>query len=388
MENRFLISNARIASAEGLLDPGWLLIQSGRILALGEGTVPKAVMTSVEMIEPLSNTLVLPGFIDLHTHGAAGVNLMDADRDGFQAVSRFFASCGVSGFLATSWSASAQSIEQMLTRLKAYMGSESGAALLGVHLEGPFINPVRAGAQSPRDIRPARREEVLPYLDTGLVKVVTLAPEIEENHWLMQACAERGICISVGHSEATYEEMRQAVQDGVRHVSHTFNGMRAFNHRQPGVLGAALEIDELSCEVIADGVHVHTAAIRLLLRAKPAHQVMLVTDSIAGTGTPPGVTEIQGRKVHFTEREARLSDGTLAGSVLTMDQALRNLVEITGRPAEELHAYASSNAARVLGLAERKGSIAAGMDADLVLLDASGQVEMTIVNGKIVYQRH
>lgn len=384
---KIIIEDVRIASSAYGLDHGWLLIEGGRIQTMTSGAVPAVVKDQAETIIQGKGALALPGFIDLHTHGAAGVNLMDADEAGFQKVSQFFASHGVTGFLATSWSASSQSIEQMLATVKMVMGRETGAALLGVHLEGPFINPARAGAQSPREIRPATSEEVLPYLDSGLVKLVTLAPEIEENQWLMQACVERGIRVSVGHSDATYLEMRHAVERGLSHVSHTFNGMRAFNHREPGVVGAALEIDDLTCEVIADGVHVHPAAIRLLLRSKPGDKVVLVTDSIPAAGLPPGVIYLQGRKVRFSEHEARLQDGTLAGSVLTMDQALRNLEQMTGKAVEALYRYSSQNAARVLGLADSKGVIQEGKDADLALLDTSLQVELTMVSGKIVYQR-
>lgn len=382
-----LIKSARIIGVDQSLTDGWLSVYNGHIEAMGSGDVPGEIEAQAGLVHDAGGSLLLPGFIDLHTHGAVGVNLMDADVEGIQRVSQFFASRGVTGFLATSWSASRPSIEQMFGSVREVMGSESGASLLGIHLEGPFINPVRAGAQSPREIRPARREEVLPYLDSGLVKVVTLAPEIEENQWLISACRERSICVSVGHSDATYEEMQTAVQLGLRHVAHTFNGMRAFNQREPGVVGAALEMDDLSCEVIADGVHVHPAAIRLLLRAKSPDKVILVTDSIAGTGIPPGIVEFQGRKIWFSEHEARLMDGTLAGSVLTMDQALRNLMEIKGRPVHDLYPYTSTNAARVLGMTDRKGGICPGMDADLVLLDESIQVKMTLVSGKIVYQR-
>ncbi len=382
---KLLISGARIVGSAQVLNDGWLFVHRGRIEAIGEGEAPADIREQADVVVSADRSLLLPGFIDLHTHGALGVDFMSASAADIQRVTKFFAAHGVTGFLATTWSASALSIEQTLTNVKAVMGNEEGAALLGIHLEGPYINPVRAGAQSPREIRAATKEEALPYLDSGLVKIVTLAPEIKENSWLFRACEDRNICVSVGHSDATYAEVQHAVDLGLRYVTHTFNGMRAFNQREPGVVGAALEIDELCCEVIADQVHVHPAAIRMLLRSKPANQVVLVTDSIAGTGYPPGIVEIQGRKIRFTERDARLPDGTLAGSVLTMDQALRNLVEITGKPVEELYAYSSQNAARVLGLEKRKGTIRQGMDADLVLLDDHLNVKMTIIDGKIVH---
>ena len=386
-QKNILISNARIAGSAKMLIDGWLLIDSGRIGAIGEGRAPANLNQHADVVINADGLYLLPGFIDLHTHGALGVDFMSAREAELQQVSEFFAAHGVTGFLATTWSASADSINQTIANIGAVMGRENGAALLGIHLEGPYINPARAGAQNPREIRAATQGEALSYLDSGLVRVITIAPEIKENHWLIEACKERNIRVSVGHSDATYAEVRSAVELGLTQVTHTFNGMRAFNQREPGVVGAALELDELCCEVIVDKVHVHPAVIRLLLRSKPERQVVLVTDSIAGTGLPPGVVEIQGRKICFTEYDARLPDRTLAGSVLTMDQAMRNLAEIMAKPVEALYAYASHNAARALGLESRKGSIREGMDADLVLLDDLLTVKMTIINGKIVYQQ-
>ncbi len=386
-ENRILFTDASVIAPEGVLTRGWLLTKGRTIAEHGEGAPPQGIRTIANQEFHLEGHYLLPGFIDLHTHGAAGVDLMTANVEDFQLASNFYASHGVTGFLATTWSASADVIRQTLQTAQEVMGREDGAALLGIHLEGPFINPVRAGAQSPQHIRPARPEEVLPYLDSGLVKLVSLAPEIEQNQWLIQACMERGIVVSAGHSDATYADMRKAVSAGVRHITHCFNGMRAFNQREPGVVGAALELDDFSCEVIADKVHVHPAALRLLLRLKPRDKVVLVTDSIAGTGMPEGIINIQGRKFRFTENEVRLLDGTLAGSVLTMDAALRNLIEISAKPLEETFACASTNPARVIGIDGQTGSINTGLDADLVLLNDDLQVQMTVVRGEIVYER-
>ena len=386
-ENRILFTDARVIASEGVLTRGWLLTGGRIIAAHGEGEPPQDIRSIANQEFRFEGQSLLPGFIDLHTHGAAGVDLMSATVEDFQRVSTFFAIHGVTGFLATTWSASADVIRQTLQTAQEVMGREEGAALLGIHLEGPFINPVRAGAQSPQQIRPARPEEVLPYLDSGLVKIVSLAPEIEENRWLIHACVERGIVVSAGHSDATYADMRKAVSAGVRHITHCFNGMRAFNQREPGVVGAALEMDDLSCELIADKVHVHPAAMRLLLRAKPQNKVVLVTDSIAGTGMPEGIFCIQGRKFRFTQNEVRLLDGTLAGSVLTMDAALRNLLEISAKPLEQIYECSSRNAAQVIGIDRQTGSISIGMDADLVLLNDDLQVQMTVVRGEIVYKR-
>lgn len=366
---------------------GWLLSKGSRISKIGGGDPPKEIQNSTEQIIDGKNGWLLPGFIDIHTHGACGVDFVGADPVGLQQVSVFLASHGVTGFLVTTWSASPGQINQTLETAKSVIGREQGASILGIHLEGPFINPSRAGAQSPKEIRAAVESEVLNYLDSGLIRLVSLAPEINENQWLIRECAARGITVSAGHTDATYSEMQTAVNLGVRQTTHTFNGMRGFNHREPGALGAALEMKELTCELIADKIHVHPAAIRLLVTAKGLEKVILVTDSLSGTGMPDGTFMMQGQRVRYANGEARLQDGTLAGSLLTMDRALKNLAEVSEIPIEKCWICSSKNAAASIGFGRRKGALRAGMDSDLVLLDSNLQVEKTIVQGEVVFER-
>lgn len=382
-----LFTHVRLPRTQTRAATGWLLSKGSHISKMGVGDPPKDIQESTEQIIEGNNCWLLPGFIDIHTHGACGVDFVGAGTDGMQQVSRFLASHGVTGFLVTTWSASPEQISLTLEMAKSVIGHEQGASILGIHLEGPFINPTRAGAQSPKEIRPAVESEVLNYLYSGLVRLVSLAPEITENHWLIRECAARGITVSAGHTDATYAEMQAAIGLGVRQTTHTFNGMRGFNHREPGALGAALESKELSCELIADKIHVHPAAIRLLVTAKGLEKVILVTDSLSGTGMPNGTFMMQGQRVRYANGEARLQDGTLAGSLLTMDRALKNLVEITGIPVERCWICSSRNAAASIGFGQRKGALRAGMDSDLVLLDSNLQVEKTIVQGNVVFER-
>lgn len=381
-----LYTNAKLIGADRRIENGWLLSVGGLINGYGEGLPPDPISTGAERKIDCQRQSLMPGFIDLHTHGAVGVDLVGATREQIQEVSRFFASRGVSAFLATTWAASPGEILATLESVRAVMGSEDGAEILGVHLEGPFINPIKAGAQSPREIRAARPEEVLPYLDSGIVRMVTLAPEIEENRWLFAECEKRGVTVAVGHSDATYEQMQAAAGLGLSHVTHCYNAMRGFNHREPGVLGAALDLRGLSCEIILDKVHAHPAAVRLLLAAKSRDKVVLVTDSISGTGMPPGVFHLEGKKVTYTDEDARLADGTLAGSVLTMDRALRNLVEVSGEPLEQVWMCASRNAAGVIGLDASMGQLKVGTRADLVLLNPDLEVTLTTIRGRIVFE--
>lgn len=383
-----LFTHVKLLGTEKPSADGWLLIKRNQISNFGIGDPTQEIQgSSDKIIDGIGNRL-LPGFIDIHTHGARGVDFVGVDVDGLQKVSQFFASHGVTSFLVTTWAASQVEIRQTMEVVKSVIGKESGAAIIGIHLEGPFINPTRAGAQSPRDIRAAERSEVAAYLDSGLIRLVTLAPEVPENQWLITECASRGITTSAGHTDATYAEMQTAVILGIRQVTHTFNGMRGFTHREPGAVGAAMEIRELSCELIADKIHVHPAAIRLLVNAKGLDKVILVTDSISGTGMPDGEFFIQGQRVRYSNNEARLKNGTLAGSMLTMDQALINLLDVTGRSIEDCWVCSSKNPARSVGVANRKGDIRIGMDADLILLASSLQPILTMVQGRIVYEQN
>lgn len=328
---------------------------------------------------------MLPGFIDLHTHGALGSDFMVGGLEEINHISSFYAAHGVSSFLTTTYAASPEETSNAITTIKNVMGQEPGARILGIHLEGPWLNPIMAGAQSKSAIRTATQEEVFPYLDSGLIRLVTIAPEIQENQWFIKVCRERGIIVSAGHTTATFEEMQTAAKMGVTQVTHCFNAMRPMHHREPGVVGAALTIPEFYCELIADTIHVHPAVMNLLVKAKTPDKVILITDSISAAGMPDGTYLLEGQSVTCENGSARLVDGTLAGSTLTMDAALRNLLLATGDTLEKLWGCSSKNAAVALKIADRKGKIAPGFDTDLVVLDTNLHVQMTVINGKIVF---
>jgi len=218
-----------------------------------------------------------------------------------------------------------------------------------------------------------------------VIRQVALAPEFEENHWLIEACAARGITVTAAHTAATYEQMRHAVSLGLSQATHTYNAMTGLHHREPGTLGAVMALPEICAELIADNIHVHPAAMRILVAVKGRDGVMLITDAMRGAGMPDGEYEIDERTVFVRDGAVLLPDGTLAGSTLTMERALRNVIEATGQPLDTLWPCASLNAARQLGLAHRKGSLEIGKDADLVLLDDALNVRMTFAEGRIVY---
>ncbi len=378
-----LIENAHVYTPAGDWSPGWLLADAGRIVQLGRGPTPLA--GGVRRINAAGQAL-LPGFIDLHVHGAIGHEAMDASAEGLRAMARFYARHGVTGFLPTTWTATGTAILAALRCIAANLGPvPEGAAILGAHVEGPYLNPVRCGAQDASLIRRADLDEARQFLDTGVVRLLALAPEFEENLALLDACVQRGVTVSAAHTDATYEQVQAAVARGLRHATHTFNAMRPFGHREPGTVGAVLALPEVACELIADNIHVHPAAIKILVDAKGPAGVMLITDAVRVAGLPEGDHQLDNRRVTVRDGAVRLPDGALAGSTLTMDRALRNVLAATGRPLREVWPMTSRNAARAIGLADSKGSLEVGKDADLVLLDAEGQVRATIVAGEVVY---
>jgi N-acetylglucosamine-6-phosphate deacetylase len=382
---RLLVTGARVLTPGGEWPQGWIAVEGRRIAAMGQGQPPPEAAAGAELLAA-DGLVALPGFIDLHVHGAVGVDVMDADSDGLRQMARFFAAHGVTAWLPSTMTASGPDTERAVEAIRAAAGPvDGGATILGAYLEGPYLNPVKAGAQDPAHIRPADRAEAARLLDPGVARVVVLAPEVEENRWLIAEATARGVTVSAGHTDATYAQALRAVEDGVRHVTHAFNAMRPLGHREPGLLGAALVVPELRCELIADNVHVHPAVMRLLFAAKGPAGVVLVSDSLRATGLPEGAYTVGGRPVFAMDGAIRLADGTLAGSVLTLDRALHNLQAATGRPLAELWPAASRNAAQAIGVDDAKGTLEPGKDADLVLLDPALRVVVTVAEGAVVH---
>jgi N-acetylglucosamine-6-phosphate deacetylase len=380
-----LVTNAHVVGAEPVVECGWIATSGGVIEAVGAGTPPPDLAQQRELID-VGGATVLPGFIDVHVHGAVGHEVMDGDVEGLAAMSAFFASHGVTSFLATTWTAPADETLRALAAVAEAAGAQlPGAQVLGAHMEGPYLSDVRCGAQDPRSVRPPDLDEARRFLDSGVVRLITVAPELHRARELMDLCLDRGARVSLGHTDATYEQIAEAVSWGARQVTHTFNAMPSLHHRRPGPVGAAMVLPELLSELIADYHHVHPVVLAAFLRAKGPDGVTLVTDALRPTGLDTGVFSIGGRPATIDDGVARLEDGTMAGSVLTMDAALRNLMRASGRSLEELWPTASRNGAVAAGVADRKGAIAAGMDADLVVVGDDVDVRMTIVAGRVVH---
>jgi len=376
-----IIKNISLYDKTGKLVPADIIVEDTKIKKIGSADT----MLIGEYING-QGLILLPGYIDLHTHGAIGHEVLGIDEAGLQELTLYYAKHGVTGFLATPWTAPRSVITDSLKTISTIMGHEKGASILGAHLEGPWLNTVYCGAQAKELIRPAKREEALEYLDSGIIKLVAVAPEIPENHWLIVECARRGITVAAGHTNATYAEMRQAVALGVHQVTHCFNAMRPLNHREPGVVGAAMTLPELKCELIADNIHVNPVVLKLLYDIKGPDGIILISDSLSAAGMPDGEYSFKGESVTVKDGAARLHDGTLAGSTLALDKAVRNFVKATGRPLSEILPCSSTNAAAAIGLDRSKGKVAVGYDADLILVDNDLNVKFTMVMGKVVYR--
>lgn len=381
--NDLLIYNAKVYVDGNTLNQ-WVWCKDGRIEAFGKDNIPD--VPNAEVIDADGNNL-LPGFVDIHVHGGAGVDTMDASPDSLARMAQFYAQHGVTSFLATTWTDSNERISAALGCTTTCIGGfENGATLRGVHLEGPYLNPKRSGAQNTTYVRRANRDEVLAWLDLGVIRLLSLAPEYEENLWLIEECVQRGITVSAAHTDATYEDMVRAVSLGLRNTTHTFNAMSALHHRKPGVAGAAMAIPQLTCELIADNIHIHPAVMRLLWNAKNYQNVVLISDAIRAAGMPDGDYPMDERTVYVQDGVAQLEDGTLAGSTLTMDRALRNFMAATGSPLSVVYEAASLTPAEAAGIGDTTGSITPGKEADMVLLNDNHEVLMTIAQGRIVYE--
>ncbi len=381
-----IIKNARIAAEAARYDGAWLRVVKGKIAAIAPGEPSE--LPDANIIDANGATL-LPGFIDIHAHGGGGFDVMDGDADSLAGMARFFARGGVTAFLATTWTDSREGIQQALQAAASAQDMPTGGArLLGAHLEGPYLNAEKCGAQHSAYIRRADPAEALPWLDLNVIRLLSLAPEFPENHWLIKEAVSRGVRVSVAHSNGSYDQIRSARDLGLSHATHAFNAMSPLHHREPGVVGAVLSLDDINCELICDLKHAHPAAIKILWRCKGVDRLILITDSVKIAGLPDGRYQFSHQEVEKKDGSVRIrADGSLAGTTLTMNAALRNLMSVTKLPVETLWRTASLNPARAIGVDDVKGSIALGKDADLVLVDEKLNVHMTMVEGQIVYSR-
>lgn len=383
-----LISNARVHYWwEGQpAHTASVYCQDGKIASLQQGDGRTLLPDDMQELDA-QGLWLMPGMIDVHQHGGAGFDTMDATRESLIGIASFHARHGVTGFLATTWTDTNERITAALENIRQNMGPlPGGATLLGAHLEGPYLNRKKGGAQNLDAIRRADRDEATRWLDIGVLHIVSLAPEFEENHWLIEECVRRGIKVSIAHTDATYEQAMRGIELGITHSTHTFNAMTPLNHREPGVVGAVMTDERVYCELIADNVHVHPAAGRLLWQAVGLERVVLISDAIRAAGMPDGDYPVDDRVIEVRGGVARLPDGTLAGSTLTLDRGLYNFSKATGVPLWDAGVMVAQVQAYAAGVADCKGKLTVGYDADLILMDDEGNVRATVIGGEVVYR--
>ncbi len=359
-------------------------IENGKIVAIG---------SDIEISQPFeipSSAIVLPGFIDQHVHGAGGSDAMDKSVSAIATISKSLAMEGTTSFLATTMTQSPENIKGALSAVKDYINQKDteGARVLGVHLEGPFISPKFVGAQPLEYVQAPSVETFKEYEQASgnNVKIVSLAPEVDGAKELIEYLKEKNIVPSIGHTGAKYSDIEKGIEYGLSNVTHTYNAQTPLHHREVGVVGSAMLFDELNAEIICDTIHVCQPAIRLLVKNKPHDKVTLITDAMRAKNLPDGESELGGQKVFVKNGEARLSDGTLAGSVLKMNIAIKNMVEKVGVHLVDAVRFATINPAKNLGVDKDYGSIEVGKSADFAVLDDDYNVLLTVRDGNIVYK--
>jgi N-acetylglucosamine-6-phosphate deacetylase len=388
MSDTITIKGGTIYTTRMRLDNGRLVVRGRHIedvFAAGE----KREDSSADEVIDASGLIVAPGFIDIHVHGGGGGDTSERDPEAIVMMAEAHARFGTTAMLPTVYPGpwvemigAIDAIEEAMTQ------RTSGARVLGINMEGPFLNPRRSGALRVENLLAPDRDALLQLLaaSDNTIRLMTIAPELPGAVELIKLCRERSVRTAVGHSDASHEEMILGINAGINHVTHVFNALRRTHHRDPGVMGTILINDEITVELIVDFYHVHPAVVVQLIKVKPNDKITLITDALTITGLDGHFFEADGRSVEIVDGLARLEDGTIAGSVLTMNRAVKNMVSTGLVPVDDALKMASLVPAKILGINHNKGTLLPGSDADVVVMDRDFNVKLTMIEGKIVYR--
>jgi N-acetylglucosamine-6-phosphate deacetylase len=385
-----ILENTTVITPEETLENSAIVVgDAGRIDYVG----PMTQAPSVEGLRfDLRDRIVIPGLIDIHVHGGYGITFGTAGtlEEDLMAYSTRIAENGVTGFLTTITASNPERLVQMIRSLvQLFEQGLPGAEALGIHLEGPFINQDKKGAQNPEWIHDPDVEEGKLYLEAGRgwIRQITMAPELPFADDVASLFHEADVVLAIGHSTADYETASKALRGKWSNITHTFNAQTGFHHRDPGIVGAVLNSEGITAELIADTIHVHPGAMRVLIRCLGTDRVVLITDAMAGAGLSDGQYELLGFKITVREGKATQDDGTIAGSTALLNGCVKNVHEKVGIPLADAVKMATLNPARVIGVSNRLGSLHAGMDASMAVIDENLDVYLTMVNGGIVFNR-
>ncbi|WP_195616786.1 N-acetylglucosamine-6-phosphate deacetylase [Clostridium paraputrificum] len=377
-----LIKNCNIIYLDKI-EKGSVLVENGKIKEINPSNVNDTEVIDAEGL------YLSPGFIDVHIHGAGGCDTMDGTVESINTIAKTIVQHGTTSFTPTTMTVAAEDIRKSMEVIKKLKeeGTE-GANVLGAHLEGPFISPKAIGAQNPNFLLAPSVENynkiVGDYSDT--VVSITMAPEVEGAKELIKYLSDNGVTVSMGHTKATYDEAIEGIKCGACHSTHLYNAMTPFTHREPGVVGATFDTD-ITTETISDGIHISYPALRTAYKQKGTDKVLLVSDAMEACGMPDGQYSLGGQDVIVKNGAARLLDGTLAGSVLTLDKAVKNIYNNSNYPLNEVVRMATYNGAKHCHVEDHKGLIKEGYDADLILFNEDIEIQKVFVNGKEVYNK-
>lgn len=380
-----IIINCRIYQENNIIDNGFIEIKEDQIYKIG-------VMEDCELenkyIINAQGLSAIPGFIDGHIHGVNGADVMDATTEALDVMCKALPREGTTSFLATTITQSPEKIDAALKNITEYKNRSGQAEMIGVHLEGPFIAVEKAGAQPREYILEPNLEQFQKWqsLTNGLIKTITMAPEHDLTGKFISFLYEKGVNVSAGHTSATFNDMKKAVERGVRQVTHICNACSGIHHRDIGVVGSAMLMEELRSELIADGVHVSPEMVELIYKNIGSDRIILITDGMRAKCLSEGTYDLGGQDVTVTGDKATLGDGTLAGSILRMIDGVKNMFEFTEATVRDVTRMASENPAKQLGVFSNKGSLEVGKDADIVLVNKDFTIRHTICRGQIAYQ--
>lgn len=392
MSEGLLLRNAQVVFSDGSVKRAAVLIEGGRIARITED----GAEIDADEVTDLRGAFLLPGFIDLHIHGAVGADVTETDVDGLRKIARFLVREGVTSWLPTlvpapdeDYKRAAGAIEELMAWQETASGEgEPTARALGLHYEGPFVNQAQCGALRTEYFRVYKKaadlEPLTMIANPRARHMMTVAPEIEGGIELVRELRRRGFIVSIGHTRADIASLDQAFEAGARHMTHFMNAMAPLHHRAPGPIGWGLLRDDVTCDVIADGIHVEPFMLRLILKCKGIERISLISDAVAPTGLGDGVYQVWGGRIAVLRGRTSNERGSIAGSVITLSDAVRLMLQL-GVSIADIARMAATNPARLLGLIEECGAIEEGKRADLVALDESGEVRLTIVGGRVAF---